>query len=65
MSRFSSQNNSSQRELRPPVPRIVLRMKQVNFKARLHDLINRLVNRAAAGVRGSSFTQGLFLTAQP
>ena len=46
------------------MPRIALRMKQVNFKARLHHLINRLVNRAAAGVRGLRFTFGL-LTAQP
>ena len=38
-----SHNNSSQRELRPPVQHIVLRLKQVNFKARLHDLKNRLV----------------------
>ena len=28
---------------------IVLRMKQVNFKAWLHDLQNRLVNRVAWG----------------
>ena len=35
-------NNSSQRELRPVVPHTVLRLKQVNFKARLHDLKNRL-----------------------
>ena len=36
-------------------------MKQVNFKARFRDLQNRLVNRAAEGVRGSSFTRGFFL----
>ena len=30
-----SHNNSLQRELRPPVPHIVLRLKQINFKARL------------------------------
>ena len=30
--------NSSQGELRSPVLHIVLRLKQVNFKARLHDL---------------------------
>ena len=36
-------NNSSQREFRLPVPHIVLRLKQVNFKARLYDLKNRLV----------------------
>ena len=38
-----SHNNSSQRELRPPVPNIVLRLKQVNFKVQLHDLKTRLV----------------------
>ena len=37
-------NNSSQRELRPLVLHIVLRLKQVNFKVRLHDLKNSLVN---------------------
>ena len=36
-------NNSSQRELRPPVLHIMLRLKQINFKAWLHDLKNRLV----------------------
>ena len=42
-------------------------MKQVNFKARFRDLQSRLVNRAAEGVRGSSFTRGFFffLTARP
>lgn len=34
---------AAQRELRAPVPHIVLRLKQVNFKARLHDLKNCLV----------------------
>ena len=38
-----SHNNSSQQELRPPVPHIVLRLKQVNFKAQLYNLKNRLV----------------------
>ena len=38
-----SHNNFSQRELRPPIPHIELRLKQVNFKARLHDLQNGLV----------------------
>ena len=37
-----NKNNSSQRELGPPVPHIMQR--QVNFKARLHDLKDRLVN---------------------
>ena len=40
-----SHNNSTQGERRLPVPHIVLRLKQVNFKARLHDLKNRLVTR--------------------
>ena len=39
----SHNNNSSQRHLRLPVPCIVLRLKQVNFEARFHDLKNRLV----------------------
>ena len=38
---------------------IVLRMKQVNFKARLHDLQNRLVNRAAWGRRAVLVLHGV------
>ena len=30
-------------ELRPPLPHIALILKQVNFKAQLYDLKNRLV----------------------
>ena len=37
------ETTAAQRELRAPVPHMVLRLKQVNFKARLHDLENRLV----------------------
>ena len=43
----------------------LLRMKQVNFKARLHDLQNRLVNRAAWGRRAVLVLKEFFLTAQP
>ena len=39
--KINKKNNSSQRDLGPPVPHIVL--KQVNFKARLYDLKDRLV----------------------
>ena len=38
-----SHNNFLHRELSPPLPHIVLRLKQVNFEARLHDLKNRFV----------------------
>ena len=41
--KINKNNTSSQRELGLPVPHIVLRLKQVNFKARLHDLKDHLV----------------------
>ena len=42
--KINNNNNSSQRELGPLVPHTVVRLKQVNFKARLHDLKDRLVD---------------------
>ena len=42
--KINKNNNSSERELGPPVPHIVLRLKQANFKARFHDLKDRLVS---------------------